>query len=357
MRPDGNALLLAEDNEGERWCPTDEAVISQRAFAVEVAPCTLAIDSDNPGLRAELTQMAEQCRSAGLVPVVVASGQPGHLHLFARVSNPQLQHRLSDETRRLGLDVRRSIRPPLAPHRLSLTPALIEPINAEAALNALKATPLSRARRLSRRMEALLHDGDLHGRYHSRSEVVQALALAAVNAGWPFERLLWALCDGRNAGGAKVQEIAGLSGESGARRYVLKSWHKAQGHARTQPVQDRTEARAAIAHILAQAERCPWSGMAGATNRAVLQAHIEIAHKKGSLVYGASVRQVAERAGVSWPTAHTAHKRLAAARWLRCVNRSRPGRDSGATTWRLCVGQPRRSLTLSISSGGCVDEC
>jgi DNA-binding HxlR family transcriptional regulator len=157
--------------------------------------------------------------------------------------------------------------------------------------------------------------------------------MAAANARWPFERLLWALLDWRNIGGAKVQEIAAREGKGAARRYVRRSWHKATARVRTTPsITDRASACAAIARIKAEAAHAAWSRIAASTDFAVLSAHIAVAAKVGHLDHGLSVRQAAEDAGVRAATASASQRRLIAAGWLRRIE---VGRGPAATVWRL----------------------
>jgi len=96
--------------------------------------------------------------------------------------------------------------------------------------------------------------------------------------------------------------------------------------------------------------RTPWRGLAGATDRAVLQTHVNIrrASRRGS--YHASVREIAERAGVNRSTASNSHARLRAAGWLVSLGRHE---DTGATEWRLAVPAASENRTLrSYATGG-----
>jgi len=330
VRPPGHALLLNKDNTRDRWCPIEEAVATGRPFTVEVGSHILALDCDDPSNPPALWRFAEELGAEGVEPVVVASGQPGRLHLFARVVARSPED-LAVRARACHLDVRRSIRPPLAPHRLGYVPRLLQPADVELALHALQ-RPHQGVRR-SLRMRQLLEVGDQAGRYSSRSEVIQALALAAVNTDLTFERFFWELCDPRNGGGGKVQQILQTKGESAARRYAKRSWDRAVAYARSHPpIHDRTSAQERIATITMSADACPWRGQAGGTDRAILEAHIGIALRMSNLEYGASTRQVAEQAGVSLPTVLKAHQRLIARGWLTRLDL---GRGQLATIWRL----------------------
>ena len=146
VRPGGNALLINPDNSKLRWVSIETAATARMAFAVEVAPEILAVDADSPalGLRAE-GDLASSLIETGFTPVIVASGRPGHRHVFARISDPALLLRIKAQVRseryaegRKRLDVRHSIRPPLAPHRLGLAPKLLSPPDVATAVGALR---------------------------------------------------------------------------------------------------------------------------------------------------------------------------------------------------------------------------
>ena len=161
-----------------------------------------------------------------------------------------------------------------------------------------------------------------------------------MNAGWPFAPA-WALRDRRNVGGFKVQEIGDALARcsTALRAPLLPAGRGARARAPRNPgCRRRARAIATSADLPSPA----LAGKAGGTDPAVLQAHFEIAHQKGSLVHGASARQVAELAGVSWPTAYKAQRRLTKAGWLR---RLQIGRGHEATTWRLRPGKMRNANT------------
>ena len=205
-------------------------------------------------------------------------------------------------------------------------------------------------------MLALLRCGDVLGRYQSGSEVVQALALGACNAGWSQVDLYDALTDRRNVGGEKVQEILGDEGECEARRYVALSWEKAaKKRAEDPPVRRSNDDDALQVERVAEVARCaPWTGLAGSTDSAVIEAHVEIARRRGNLVHGASVREVAERAGVAYPTASRSQGRLIERGWLIRLQR---GEGNEASTWLLAVPEPLQAqLVNTPSSQGRVES-
>jgi hypothetical protein len=385
VKPGGKALLIDASNEGTGWVAIDVAVTKQAAFAVELDEEILAGDSDRPDNASNVDQLVEELRNAGHQPVLVASGQPERFHVLARIADADDRKRFAKRARDLCLDVRHCIRPPLAPHRLGLQPHLLDPADPEAALEALRPTPISdrlsphtqRPRKqgngtacdtprsevaerrhhgnsISPHMQRLLEQGDGTGRYRSRSEIVQALALAAVNADWSFELFLRSLLNPQHAGGEKVQKLVAKRGIRHARLYAHRSWRRAERRAAAIPsFRDREGARAVVDTIERHADQREWPGKAGGTDRAVLQAHLELARKVGSLTYGASDRLVAERAGVTFPTANKSHRRLAAHAWLE---RLELGRGRRASIWRLRLPEGRNRNT-PITAGGYAGEC
>lgn len=341
------ALLLDAENKAldePGWLPIEQAarIITDgheraRTFTVEVRDDILAIEVDptderHQGTDAEaLTkafhQLAERMGAFDRIPVVVvASGRRGHRHMFARISDPAVRGRYSDEARKLGLEPRRAIRPPLAPHRLGLPVALLEPEDPHAALDRLRP---SQARPLSPAMARLLREGDRTGRYRSRSEVVLALAVAGVNAGWSEADFEAALLDPGHRGAEKIHGRP----VGAARRYLGATWAIAVRFVAARPAfRDGQDARARIADIRRAARTWAWSPRAGLTDRAVLEAHLTVADSAASTTYRVDVRRLAEMADVTKTTISAANHRLIRQGLLRRVSR---GYGTTASTWTL----------------------
>jgi Mn-dependent DtxR family transcriptional regulator len=96
---------------------------SGQAFAVEPAHDVLAVDCDRVDQTAKVIELFESLESDGLEPVVVPSGQPGRLHLWCKIPNPEALKASQAQALHLGLDVRGQrgpLRPPLSRHRLPL---------------------------------------------------------------------------------------------------------------------------------------------------------------------------------------------------------------------------------------------
>jgi len=353
-RPGGNAMLIDADNRGEEWVPIPNAVQSGRAFFVDVRTDILATDADQPELAEATEQLAAELREAAIIPVIVASGRPGNRHLFASVGDPGLRGRFAARARELGLDVRRSIRPPLAPHRLDLQVALIDPPTAEEALEALR--PIQTPGLLSARMWRLLRDGDRQGTYRGdRSRVIMALVLAMVNRDWPEEHAYHALIDPRNDGGEKVQEIRELKGEQAARDYVRGRYKKALDRVIDHPpLRNATEARNLIGRIKQRADSHAWPGKAGASAHSTLAALIGIADRAANSAFTASHRQIALASGVSRKTSDKAIVRLIDGGWLRSLWR---GRGRWPSAWKLVDHQCEMcSASNPLKPGGREDN-
>jgi DNA-binding MarR family transcriptional regulator len=348
-KPGGRALRLDAQNQADGWVPIHTAVAAGVAFAVEVDQNVLSVDADGAEVAPAVQALADSLRHGGYAPVVVASGRPGHLHLHCRIADPDVRYGAAARAREGGLDVRRVIRPPLAPHRLGLSVMLLQPEDPAVALARLTRTASSPASspppecRLSVRLRALLRQGDRDQRYRSRSEVVMALALAFVNAGLTLGDLVTVLLDTRNAAGDKVRELAARRGLPAARRWVALAWAKAEVRANQYPAfRNGGDVRGEISRIRAAAKAAPWRGMAGGSDWAVLQAHLQIAERVDRLTYRASAREVAELAGVSAKTASKAHKRLRNRGWLRYAGRvAGPG-----AAFRWTLARPRHVTTV-----------
>jgi hypothetical protein len=338
VRPGGKALLIAPSNRADGWVSIDDAVAAHTSFAVEVAEEVLALDID----RSELTKHAErliaQLEGTGSTPIVIASGQPGHHHVFARLNDAALHRAVATAARAVRIDVRRTIRPPGAPHRLGLPVSFLRPVDPIDALRALEAKVIADAPRpLTERMARLLDLGDVDHRYRSRSEVIQALALGAQNCGWTLEQLLGALFQAPHGAGAKLREMSVAQ----ARAYVQRCWTKAEAHARRQPaIADPDEVRIQLRDIAAAVEADQWLGTGAASAWAVLRAHLAIAERTGKLTYAADVRTLGDLAGVNAGTVSRAARRLRDAGWLRLLQGAGGGE---ATLWRLRL--PKRAGT------------
>jgi hypothetical protein len=360
-KPGSDALLIDGTNLSAGRMPIREAARSGRCFAVELSDDMVGLDVDkSDATRWVMNFLKVQLESRNIPMVVENSGTPGHLHLFAPVHDPKLKAEIESAARLFDCDVRagQRIRPPLSPHRLGLPVGLVTPPTPAQALKALATVEKrepgqsgGKRRGPSGWIFAMLRDGDRDRRYPSRSEMIQAFADAAVNASLSEAWLLKVLLDEKNRGGEKIQECARKKGEREAQRYVAMVYRNAREFgAAHPPFGRRPDALAKIDEVkrgaAADAER--WKGRAGATDLAVLRAHLQIMRRCGSLEHGASVREVALLAGInSISTVSAAHSRLERG-YLRCVAAAKHGVSA-----RYIVGLPKSlSRTILSKEGG-----
>jgi hypothetical protein len=336
-KPGGHIFRLDEHNSYAGPTKIVEAVAGGACFVVEVLDEILAVDQDDPEQESDLMNLCDRALAQGLRPILLASGSRGRHHLFVRIEDRSTREELAGAAQQRRLDVRRSIRPPLAPHRRGGASQLVFPKDPEEALRDLR--PRRPRPPLTERMERLLAYGEGENRYPSRSEAEEAVALAAVNADWCYEEFREALLDDHNAIGDKARELRGTPrGPWTAERYLALTWQKAlERWVQEPPFLARSEL---LAEIQAAIDSSPWPGRTGTTDYAILEAMLEIAQEAGSPVFTASHRQIAERAGVSHKTvskAVSAEQRLG--RW---VERLRIGTEETATEWQLRVPEGNR---------------
>ena len=319
------ALLIDESNEAGGWASIEKAAQSGRAIAVEINPDVLALDADSTE-SGELLEVEarERMEAEGLAPVVVASGRIGHRHLFVRIHDPKQRRKWEEWARSRNIDVRKGnsrIRPPLFPHRQGQPAGLVYPVRISDALKCLKRREQvkegAQQKRLSARTLRLLRFGDPdRGFYKSRSELVQAIVQGAINSGFGLDYIVKIFMDPQNAGGDKVREITRIKGSDKAFEYVEQSYRRALSTHRA-AFNDVDDVLAEIETIRREAIDLGMKGRAGATDQSVLLAHLRIAARRKSLTYGASVREIAELAGVSsLATVSLAHQRLTQGQWL-----------------------------------------
>jgi hypothetical protein len=154
------------------------------------------------------------------------------------------------------------------------------------------------------RAAAALLSGQNVDRYRSRSEAEAALITSLVNAGHDFGSVL-ALFQLHPCAG-KYTELRQAAGDREALRWLRRTYDVQAAWAEAHESTGRTRARAALAWALDR----PWPGRVGSSDRAVFLAHAEIARQAGKLEYAASVRRLAEAAGIAVDTAQKANRRL-----------------------------------------------
>lgn len=155
---------------------------------------------------------------------------------------------------------------------------------------------------IPRRVRHMLDGKNLEG-FTSRSEVEQSMIASLVNAGHSFDSVLNLFMRYPCAG--KFAELRAKSLDN-AVRWLRHCYDEAVKW--TSKKDSKT--RQTIAAMLEWAMSIPWHGRTGPTDRAVFVAHCQIAYRAGRLEYQASCRNLAELAGVTYPTASKATSRI-----------------------------------------------
>lgn len=203
-------------------------------------------------------------------------------------------------------------------------------------------TPPTRAPgRLPNLAVALLAgNAEVVSRYSSRSEAEQALIQSLVDKGHDFTSILTLFDEHPCAG--KYSELRQKSPRL-AQSWLARSVREAEARRGTDSKQ-----RQALAALRSSVQAEPWPGRTGAYNRVVLLAHLDTAYSAGKPHYSASVRQLAEAAGVNHKTASKATARLIDAGRLSVL---RPGVGDCATEYQvnlLRIGDTTRSTNCEV---------
>ena len=354
----GRALRITTDNRGAGWVTLAAALHEGGAFAVEVRADIVVLDDD--GCRRHvhgrgacgcgaLDALVDALEAIGAPVVRCASGGGGdRSHLFLSGVPGPIRDRLDHWARSYGIDARRVVRPPLAPHRgggrshlvgVSLDQALhrlapgiggsvpwdslVLPGSADAAVR-----PAASAVTLSPRMQALMTHGARSGGYPSESEARMALTLfvrthgggeadltelfnrpdCAIGRRWRRESPEW-----------RAQELARL----------LQRTHDRLGAG---GLVSRAAAVAAVAAWLTRLDAQEWGGVRGLSARAAAESLAALGHRRGGVRFAASVDEVALGAGMHRATAKRALDRLIDAGLL---GRAAPPTATQATVWIL----------------------
>jgi DNA-binding transcriptional regulator YhcF (GntR family) len=177
----------------------------------------------------------------------------------------------------------------------------------------------------------LLKHGDVTGKYRRRDEMVLGIAVGCAHAGWTREMFIEAVLDVSNAGGhpLRVRRNGKLRSAHEARRDAEWTWDRAVAW-----IAQRAGVLAIVADLRRRADGWHWPRKTGRTYRLVLEAHFRIVERRGSLVHGGGVREIAVEAEVSFDTVARAHVFLVAEGWLR-VHRGSPRGTREAIQWTL----------------------
>lgn len=141
-----------------------------------------------------------------------------------------------------------------------------------------------------------------------RSAHEAAIVTALVNAGFDFRRVLDVFT--KHAYGSSHFQTELQKNRARAEAWLLRTY---EAQARWAAANESPAHQAAHA-VKMWAAGTTWAGRSGSYTRAVAIAHAEIAERAGKLEYQASVRTLAEIAGVNSRTVSNANKRLIAAK-------------------------------------------
>ena len=186
---------------------------------------------------------------------------------------------------------------------------------------------------LSSKYENLLAYGDTKGRYGGDGScVVGAIILDAVRRGCDRELLFAALSDEQNLGGFSCMRRH----RSNIRRWFEADWKRAQRRVPSSRSL-RNDVRFCVQELRELADRLCWKGVGGATDHATFLALLAIASRIGRFEdFDASVRELAEMAGVGAMTVSRYLKRLVKRRlvWLESS-----AHGAKPATWTLRAGR------------------
>lgn len=359
LGPDRNPLSVPA---GKLRLPLDEAVARAAPGFTPMAipaPDVLAVDfdePDNPQQVRRLDVLKDELAAAGYVPVITASGRPGHQHLWCLIEDVDDRERLFRVAEALKLSLRRGrpIRLPLAPHAEGLPVHLVSPETRDAALRAVRRTAPAPAlpppappvastglrlvkagravRPLGTRQAKALRDGALAAGYDTRHGADLGIALSAIQAGWTFNQLREEYDNPSNTGGERYRHspppVGGVD-------YLRRTWEAAAARAEARPA---TTDPHAVAELLSRwqldALGQPWPGRSGATDLALYTAMVSaaLAASPATLTPAVSRQEMADSIAV-WPS--VAEQALSRLLTRKCIVEHEKGDIRSRTRWRI----------------------
>lgn len=348
VKPGGMARLLTKDNSADPagWLPIEEAAVTGRAFFVELKETLAAFDLDTPELVQSGESFERWARSEGHPVLVASSGREGHRHLYVRCDDRQ-----SVEAQALSMGIskgahRRSIRPPLAPHREGLETALLAPQTVGEALDVLGPSDYAEPRRknLPQWLMTLVDEGDVGNRYAGRSHMALAVASGLRACGYDYATYREVMAN--NPCGAKYHALLAGEGNENPESFLVRTWEKAASQLSPEEILQR------ISDVRVAVEAAGWPGRTGNTDRAVMLALCELGTASGTTALTFGSRKIAEVAQLEDRTVRKALSRLVNARWLE---RSEATKAGDADTYRF--GSKLDSMTALIPSPPIGDRC
>jgi hypothetical protein len=163
--------------------------------------------------------------------------------------------------------------------------------------------------------------------YASRSEAEHALVTSLVSTGHDFDSVISQFRENPCFG--KFSEMDQENAKS-ALRWLERSYLRALDWLASQPDEAKQRAQASLDWALSR----PWPGRTGSVDRDVYLAHARCALRAGREEYGASVRELAEMAGVGRDTASKATRRLVEQELISPIT---PSQGDYPATYQLCA--------------------
>lgn len=329
----------------------DERLDAGVCVVVTVRAGLLAVDFDHTPVET-IDGFVVELETAGLEPVVSASGGEGRRHVWVRTNDPAWTAR----ARQLGGDVRQAIRPPGVRHRTGVPSQLLN-VSATEALRRLRRPRghTDPAPAPAQRPIVTLQGTGVRfslpdaAQFASASEAVRAACCRFHGRGALPGDLVRAMDD--TEWGPWMARLAKNGRERSIRWLVRYVWP-------TEPspsvdVCDEPVIEVAVAAAYARATSEIVGRAAPATMR-VLDVLIARARRHSTLTVGLSVRQAAEAAGVSKRTAEKTLRRLREVGIIVRVTLGRGGRGGtlAASEWRILGDDTTESRTLRTPPGG-----
>lgn len=350
VKPGGGARLLNEDNSADSagWLSVEDAVESGRAFFVELKETLEAFDLDTPELVESGDALERWARDNGLPVLVVSSGREGHRHLYVRCDDLV---GLETKAESFGIPKsahRRSIRPPLAPHRKGLRTALLAPSTVDGALAVLGPSEQDepRHKNLPEWLMTLINHGDNANRYGGRSQMALAIASGLRGAGYDFGAYRAVMINRTNLGGAKYHALEDGEGTENPETFLSRTWARASDQ--LTPKDILTE----IARVRDAVAAFDWPTRTGNTDRSVMLALCELGTASGTTALTFGSRNIASVAQLEDRTVRRALGRLVGSGWLERLKASQAG---DADTYRF--GPMLDTLTALSPSPHRGDRC
>lgn len=223
-KPNTQAMLLDVEHNSAGWKSVREAVAGDACYCVVPKDRLLVLDADRDWQPEMVASICERLQAEGLSPVLLASGQRDHQHLFCNVRDRSLLENLRKEAHSAGIDTRSHrgarIRPPFTAHRLGLPSVLLFPSTPDEALEALS-TDDNRSDQEPRLTNAtwqlvMFGDDDPDG-----SKITWRIVTGAAAVGYTADKLYSLLKNPRYVGGEGLRRRIQKRGEGWARSWFV----------------------------------------------------------------------------------------------------------------------------------------